>query len=272
MIKLIALDLDGTVLDSRKDISEETRTAVRAARAAGVKVVVATGRIAGEAAIFARELGTDRDMIVAGGAAIADAETGKNRISKQIDPETCAAVLDRLQAEPVLLMAYADEKLYSRPEDVAEWIAGSGRTEGAAGRHIVMEDVAAAVRAERPCVNKVFVGGSPEEIGRLADTLQGTAGVHITRSGVDNIEIMPEGAHKGWALRRLAEELGIDIAETLAIGDSANDLEMLRAAGTAVAMANGDAPVLALADYVTDDNDHEGVAKAIYHYIGGKTQ
>lgn len=267
MIKLIAVDMDGTALNSRKEITEATRKAVRHAQAAGARVVVATGRIAGEAAIFAREMGADAEMIVAGGAALADAQTGKNVLSYSLAPDLCADILTVVQQHPTHAMLYAEEKLLSRPGLMDEWVKGGGRAEGAASRHIYVDDPAAAVRAERLSINKIFISAVPAVLEALAARLSVFSGIHVTRSGADNIEIMPEGVDKGVALCALAARLGLDIQETLAIGDSDNDRAMLFAAGTAVLMANGAPSLRPLADYIAPDNDHDGVADAIYRYL-----
>lgn len=264
MIKLIALDVDGTLLDSGKNITQGTRAAIRQAREAGIKVVLATGRIASEAAIFAQEAGADAEMIVAGGAAIADARTGKNVYSESMPPDVCADVLTCVQQAGMRAMLYVEELLYSRPCFVQDWVRDGGRAEGAEARHVTVDNPAAEVREKGLRVNKIFVGGEPAALRALAQTLRRFSGVHVTSSGADNIEIMPQGANKGAMLRRLANDLGIDIGQTMAIGDSDNDRDMLAAAGTAVLMANGDAALRPLADHVTADNDHDGVAHAIY--------
>ena len=92
-------------------------------------------------------------------------------------------------------------------------------------------------------------------------------GIHITRSAENNFEIMPEGVNKGLALQELTQVMGITMDEVMAIGDSDNDSDMLRIAGMPVVMGNGDEAVKKLAKYVTDTNDNDGVAKAIYKFI-----
>ena len=93
------------------------------------------------------------------------------------------------------------------------------------------------------------------------------AGGYITRSAENNFEIMPEGVNKGLALQELTQVMGITMDEVMAIGDSDNDSDMLRIAGMPVVMGNGDEAVKKLAKYVTDTNDNDGVAKAIYKFI-----
>lgn len=265
-IRLVALDMDGTALTSDKQIAQSTRAAVCAARERGVKVVLATGRIVGEAAIFAKEIGADDEMIVAGGAAIGNAETQCNVESYAMSTETGAHALDIVSTLKAYAMTYVDDKLYSTPEIVAAWIAGGGRAEGSAARHVTAPDVARVLRQQNLEPTKIFVTAAEDVLKELTKRLQVVPDIYITYSGDDNIEIMRKGINKGVALRALATRLDIPMEQTMAIGDSGNDSEMLTAAGVAVAMKNGSMQIRAIADYVTDDNDHDGVAKALIHY------
>ena len=112
MYKLIALDLDGTVLNSNVEVLPSTVEAVAFARRQGIKVVIATGRIVGEAAQFAREIGASSAMITSGGAAISDPFNKKDVMEWTIPVETSAQIMEHLQGRPISAMIYVGEHLY----------------------------------------------------------------------------------------------------------------------------------------------------------------
>lgn len=116
-------------------------------------------------------------------------------------------------------------------------------------------------------VSKVFARGDVQVLAEALAEINQLPGIHITRSAENNFEIMPEGINKGLALQELTQVMGITMDEVMAIGDSDNDSDMLRIAGMPVVMGNGDEAVKKLAKYVTDTNDNDGVAKAIYKFI-----
>ena len=221
MYRLIALDLDGTVLTSSIDILPSTVEAVAYARSKGVKVIVCTGRIVGEAAVFSKEIGASSLLISAGGAAISDVRNARNVKEWAMPWDIGAKVVEAVQNRPVTVMIYVGDRLYLNPYS-DEILCNTKRTEGFWASKVVLPDVAAT---------------------------------------------MPEGVNKGLALQELTQVMGITMDEVMAIGDSDNDSDMLRIAGMPVVMGNGDEAVKKLAKYVTDTNDNDGVAEAIYKFI-----
>lgn len=266
MYRLIALDLDGTVLTSRVDILPSTVEAVAYARSKGVKVIVCTGRIVGEAAVFSKELGASSLLISAGGAAISDVRNSRNVKEWAMPWDIGAQVAQAVQNRPVTLMIYVGDRLYLNPYS-DEILSGSRRTEGFWASKVVLPDIAATIREHKFPVSKVFARGDTAVLAEALGEINQLPGIHITRSAENNFEVMPKGVNKGVALRELAHVMGISMSEVMAIGDSDNDSDMLQIAGMPVAMQNGDDAVKHLAKFVTDTNDNDGVAKAIYRFI-----
>lgn len=267
MIKLIALDMDGTALTSRNEITKGTCEAVKAAREQGVKVILSTGRIVGEAAEFAREMGADREMISSGGAAISDAQTVKNLVHWRIPLESSAEAVRCVQSLPLTIMIYVGEKLYINGYSDGI-LSARKRNEGFQQNKVVLEDIAGTILKEQLVVNKIFARSQDAAVLQEAcERVRGLPGIRLTSSASDNIELMPVDADKGAALRRLCADLQIPLENVMAIGDSDNDRDMLLTAGLSVVMANGDEKTRALADYITDSNDDEGVRNAIYRFI-----
>ena len=271
--RLVALDLDGTLLNSQKDITPATCEVLTWAKAHGIHVVLSTGRIVGEAAEFARQITCDDLMVTAGGAAIATASDEHILESWAMPCEIGAQAVAAVQNLPVRVMIYVGDKIYINPFSDRDFVVNY-RVEGFHANKIVLDDIAGAIRARGLDVTKVYAIGEREDLDKALEIIRPLPGITITSSGTDNFEVMPAGVDKGAALIRLGELLGVAPSEMIAIGDSDNDAAMLRAVGMPVAMGNADPALKRLAKYVTADCDHDGVAQAIYHLFseqgGGK--
>lgn len=262
--RLLALDLDGTLLNSKKEITPETRKALAWVKERGIYVVLSTGRIVGEAAEFAREIVCDDHMVTAGGAAIATASDERILESWAMPCEVGAQAVAAVQDLPVRVMIYVGDKIFINPFSDQDFVVNY-RVEGFHANKVVLEDIAGAIRQRNLDVTKVYAIGAQEDLEKALQTIRLLPHVTITNSGADNFEVMPEGVDKGMALVRLGQMLGVAPEEMVAIGDSDNDAAMLRAVGMPVAMGNADPALKALAQYVTADCDHDGVAQAVYH-------
>ena len=262
--RLLALDLDGTLLNSRKEITAATREAVWWAAEQGVYVVLATGRIVGEAAEFARELCCDDHMVTAGGVAIATAFDEKILESWAMPCAVGAQVVAAVQNLPVRVMIYVGDKIFINPFSDRDFVQNY-RVEGFHANKVVLDDIAGAICAQGLDVTKVYAIGARADLEQALETIRPLPGITITSSGSDNFEVMPAGVDKGMALLRLGKLLGVAPDEMAAIGDSDNDAAMLRAVGMPVAMGNAAPELKQLARYITADCDHDGAAQAIYH-------
>lgn len=265
---LIALDLDGTALAPGGTVTPGVREAIAWARARGVRVVVATGRICGEAAEFARLLGADDLMVTAGGAALADARQCRCTYRETIGWEDAVRAAAAVERIGLIAMIYMGERLLVTPYDEAAF--GRYKTnEGYLESKQVVPSVAEFIARERLPIDKIFCRShQPEMLAFARRQLTGTGGIRVMRSAEDNIEILSAAADKGRALGVLAGQLGTSLDRCIAIGDSENDLEMLRAVGMPVAMANAAPEVHALARFTTRSNAEDGVAHAIYTLLG----
>lgn len=148
MYRLIALDLDGTVLTSSIDILPSTVEAVAYARSKGVKVIVCTGRIVGEAAVFSKEIGASSLLISAGGAAISDVRNARNVKEWAMPWDIGAKVVEAVQNRPVTVMIYVGDRLYLNPYS-DEILCNTKRTEGFWASKVVLPDVAATIREHK---------------------------------------------------------------------------------------------------------------------------
>lgn len=267
MYRLIALDIDGTLIGPEGRVSAENRAAIREARQAGATVVLATGRSWQEAAEIAAEAGCDTPIVCLGGAGLAD--LGEKRLLEHWPiPEECARnLLERLQREDLGVLAFGGDRLVIN--DSCEELFRGYPCPAFHRERILAKDVAEYVRAHHLEVDKIFALGHPERFPVLRRAAEAGGAVYVTSSAPDNLEILRRGVDKGSALAALAGRLGVRMEEVLCIGDSDNDRGMLAVAGMPVVMGNAAPEIRALGRYITDTNRNDGVAKAIRHFLRG---
>lgn len=270
-IKLIALDLDGTTLNSAKRISDSTCDALEAAAAQGVHIVVATGRPydALPSAIF--DIDAIRYVITSNGAAITDLKTGENFYENCLSPQTVEAAVDMLDHTDYILEVFVSGKAYIEQE-YYEHVKKTGKS--FRDPHYIIttrnpvENLRAFTLEHREHIENINVNF--EDLSRkpaLHDMLMTLPDATITSSLINNMEIGGATTSKAQALHKLGELLGISRDEMMAAGDSPNDMAMLKEAGLAVVMGNGEQEVKEIADYITADNDHDGVGEAIRKFV-----
>ena len=264
MVKLIALDLDGTLLDAAGGITQASRDAIARARRAGVRVVLNTGRAGPEAAWFARTAGCDGLLSCVGGAALVNGETGKTLRRWDVPEPTGDRVLELCLGRGIELMIFLGEAILLDPFSRDSLRRGYPypifhRTA------VTVQDPLAYKREHRLPLTKLHGDGRPGAYP-LAE-LAALPGVELTCSNDHDFELLPAGVDKGRALARIARMYGIPLAECAAVGDSDNDLPMLRAVGTPIAMGNASPRVKEQAGWITASNAEEGVARAILHCL-----
>ena len=262
-IKLLATDLDGTLLRGGKPVSAGNIAAAQAAAKAGTIVTIATGRMYRAALPVAEALGLDVPIITYNGALI-KSTSGKVYYEQYLDEEICRRITDFAAARGWYLQTYSGDGLYY--SDYGEFSRRYEHSQKVIGEDIGYEGMRNKVSkmykmliiTPDPAVTKDWMAQLTAEFGDS---------VTLTQSSADFIEIISPGVSKASALVKLAEFLDIDISETMAIGDANNDLPMLKAAGVSVAMGNATDDVKAIADAVTGNCDDDGWAQAIYKYV-----
>ena len=271
--KLIALDLDGTLLLPDKTMSARNRAALDAAAAKGIVIVPATGRLFMALPDFLRALPYVRYAIAVNGAQVYDGAEDRVLSRAEMPAADAIALYDEMRRLGLGYDVYMDDRAYMdrRFYDSFEYFFPDDP-------HIVkmvravrtpIDDVYEMVRSEGRSVQKVqcFFPDASQRGALLQHFREKFPHVAVSTSLPHNLEINSAQANKGDALLALCAQLGIDPSESVAFGDGDNDLAMIRAAGTGVAMANGDAAVLAAADAVTASNLEDGVAQYIERFI-----
>ncbi|MDC7770616.1 Cof-type HAD-IIB family hydrolase [Priestia megaterium] len=238
--KLIALDMDGTLLNNQQEISTENRQAIAKAQEQGVHVVLSTGRSLLTCREYAQSLQLSSYLITVNGSEIWD-ESGELVERKLIDASSIEKMWNLTQEHKLNFWAVTTDKVWRDefPEDIAsqEWLKFGYDIPDDALREEVLKQIA------------------------------GISDFEISNSSLTNLEINALGINKAKGIMTVCERLDISMDEVIAMGDSLNDMAMIEAAGCGIAMGNAQEAVKEAADWVTDTNVNNGVAKAISHWV-----
>ncbi|MBR5260850.1 MAG: HAD family phosphatase [Oscillospiraceae bacterium] len=267
-IKIIALDLDGTLLDSSKNLSPANLAALERAAKAGIEIVPTTGRFFGGMPQAIRNLPFVNYAITINGAQAQNLRTGEVIYKAEIPLAECLDIMTFLDSLPVIYDCYMDNAGWMTA-DFKKQIDGMVR-DGHYRKmlHELRTDVPelkAFLRERGTDVQKTqFFMADMALREKLLNELEGMfPDICVSSSTEQNIEINASRANKGEALTALAHHLGYTDENTMSFGDGLNDLSMIKSAGLGVAMENACSEVKNAADYITDTNDNDGVKKAI---------
>ncbi|MGI6038072.1 MAG: Cof-type HAD-IIB family hydrolase [Limnochordia bacterium] len=254
MIRLVAIDMDDTLLTDELTIDPRCAAAIAKAREKGVLVTIATGRMYRSALPYAQQLQIDVPLVCYNGAMIRQV-SGKLLHHDPVPEDTVAQLIPFCAERNLTLQLYVEEELVV--EEINPHVE----------YYISVANVPAkAVGTLKPAPStKALIVGNEVDLDTWEPKIQELFGhqLEATRSKPRYIEMTKKGVSKAVALRFLAEHYGIDRREIMAIGDSFNDLEMIKYAGIGVAMANAPQEVKEVADYVTRSNGEAGVAYAL---------
>ena len=275
-IKLVALDLDGTLFDNSSRISKRNLTAIRSITDKGIHVVISTGRPF-EGIPFDQIKGTGINYaITANGSGIYEISTGKCLYENAMDEELVTPILNFLLTRDIHMDAFIGGKGYTPVQCVET--AQKLTVPSSIKNYIIttrtrLANILQFIHENQLKVQKMTLNFYPAADGTLIDRetvrkfLVSNPSITTVCGGYNNLEFTRADANKGVGLRKLAEILGVNPDATMAIGDTENDLAIIEAAGIGVAMGNATDAVKARADYVTTTNTKDGVAAAIEHFI-----
>ena len=267
-IKIIAFDLDYTLLDTEKRVSPANYAALEKAAAMGIETVPCTGRFFDAMPEAVKSLPFMRYAITINGAMIVDARTRESLYCAEISTRDALGFFSFLDGLPVLYDCYIGGKgymtkaMYDRTPEV---IADKHALELVLATRTTVPDLKAFIKEGglKPQKLQMFTADRELRARLLEELPQRFPSFAVTSSLPHNIEINDRETDKGKALLRLASMLGCRPEQTMAFGDELNDFSMIEAAGTGIAMGNAHPELKKIADYVTDDCDHDGVGKAI---------
>ncbi len=263
-IHLVAIDVDGTLLNSANEISDTTASVLRQARREdGVHIVLATARPPRSVMPFYKLLDLDAPMINYNGALVFDPPSNRVLLHVPVGPKLARQVVDsaREKFPGVLVSAEVLDRWYTDRLDHA-YVTQTGR--------VFRPDLVAPIDEwlNEP-ITKLLLLGPPAEMDALGVSLarEFRHKVIVMQTEGELLQIMHPTVSKAQALKTVAGELGVSRHQVMAIGDNANDVDMLRWAGLGVAMANAAPAALEAADAITEHQDADGVAKAIHMMI-----
>jgi hypothetical protein len=251
-VRLAAIDLDGTLLRSDGTISQRSRDAIRAVRAAGIVVVIVTARGPASVTDLAKDAGIGGSAICSNGGLIVDLATGAILRERLLETETAVRLVHALRERLPGIVFAVEHEAFAHEPGFAAW-----GWEPPAGTR-----VANALELLEDPTTKLILCHADHEVEVVAAVARDVVGDALTvvQSGGEAVEVTAVGVNKAAGLAEVAAEHGIDQADVIAFGDYPNDVPMLAWAGRGVAVANAHAEVLAVADEVTASNDDDGVA------------
>ena len=280
MIRLVAIDMDGTILSPDHSISTKNKEAILEAQENGIEVVIATGRSYPEAYEPIHGAGLNPSFICINGAEVRD-KHGKLISETHIMEEDISKVTAILDAEEIDYQLFIDEQVYTR--DIEAPVDTFIQLAKAANQVPNVDEIRSEImdRVERGIICKVDsfdelisqrgstiykVFGTSyhrENLDRAREALQLLPGLAVSSSGAGNLEITSVNAQKGIAVEQYAKSKGITMDQVMAIGDNFNDLSMMERAGRSVAMGNAPEEIKAACTHVTASNGNDGVGLAI---------
>jgi Cof subfamily protein (haloacid dehalogenase superfamily) len=259
MIKLVALDMDGTLLDVSLQIPPATHAAIAAARARGVRFVIVTGRMFQSAAPYAKELGLEGLPLVSyNGALVSQFPSGETIYHEPLPLADCLQLAHFCEARGYHLQAYVDDRLYVP--------ALGGRTpEYLAVAQVEAHPVGPLSEWLHAASTKMLILADEVRMPQIQAEVQAFLGAaaHVAPSHPTFLEIVSSKVSKGVALAQVAAALGVEQHEVMAVGDGMNDLAMLTWAVTSFAISHAPEALKAAATHVTRQGAGHGVAEAL---------
>ncbi|MDR1496464.1 MAG: HAD family hydrolase [Clostridiales Family XIII bacterium] len=271
-IRLVATDLDATLLDHNHKIPEDNRVALERCAAKGVEVVVATGRALSTVPREARSLSGVRYLVCANGANIYDNATEELLYAKYLSREAVESVWDLIENAAIMKeifwkgepytsrSAYDDLERFGVPDWFRDYVLST---------RIPVDDLDAFTREHIEQIENINFNYANYHIRDfIVNRLRVDDGrlYTLTASLPFNIEIGGMGVDKAGAIARIAEWLGVPREQCLCFGDNSNDVSMIKWAGIGVAVSDGVPDAIAAADYVTEPSEESGVARALEHF------
>ena len=264
MIKLVAIDMDGTLLNSKKELLEETKQYFKNFHNKNTEtlLVLCTGRPETGIRPYLKDLGyleENHYIICQNGANIYESQTGKRVMDEFVDSAAIQKWIELGKKHGISAMGAGVDYYYSFDEDPTEWMEFDVKLVSGKLKRIPTKE------SLNTDFYKILLMGDEEQLNEFETFIpqEWRDEFYVVRSQKYLVEVLTKGVNKAFGLEKLAQKLNIQPSEIAAIGDAANDVEMLEYAGLAIAMGNASEEVKSISDIVTDTNENNGVIKAI---------
>lgn len=268
-IKLIGIDIDGTLLNSRKELTQATIDALQAAADHGIQVVISTGRLLSEYVDLVAQLPMMRYNVTCTGTQVLDLQTGEDIFRCAMTADELRYLCGKLRGLDCFLQIFSDVdgKIHNdvRHMAQAERFCGEGLARMVRNHHVAEPDIYEYIEGYTGVTNKIHIFFADPAVKAEAIRRMEGEPYAVMGSAPNDLELMPLGIDKAVGLRKLADHLGLDRSEIMTFGDGGNDVAMLAYAGVGLAMKNASQDAKEAADYVLPwTNDEDGVAKAVW--------
>ncbi|MDN6029578.1 MAG: sugar-phosphatase [Lactococcus plantarum] len=265
-IKLIAIDIDGTLLNNNREITPEVFEAIQKAKAAGVKIVIATGRplLGVKPILSALKLLDAGDYVITyNGALVQATDTGEAFIDEPLTYDDYLDIEMESRRLDTPLHSITMSTIYTHNRNISKYSVNEAYITGLPLKYRTAEEM-----AKHELVKMMYID-EPEKLDKTIQQLPKRFWdrYNIVKSTPFYLETLNKNASKGLAVQHLAKKLGITHEETMAIGDEENDRSMLEAVGNPVVMENGNPELKKIAKYITKSNEASGVAHAINEWV-----
>lgn len=265
-IKIISIDIDGTLLNDQHEVTSDVKVAIQTAMKQGIKIVITTGRPLSGVQPLLDELeinGNQQYVVTHNGGLMQTADGHEILFASALTLTEWSEINQFMQREKIYLQAEDQDQAHTTAKLVDPWASYENYLVNLP-LHVYEHDT------DLRDVNliKAIANADAKELDRVQAIIPETIKSQVTviRSTANNLEFVNKKTSKGNALLALAQHLDVKIEQTMAIGDQANDATMIKAAGLGVAMGNAIPDIKQLANVITEDNNHSGVAKAIKAY------
>ncbi len=271
MYKLAVFDMDGTVLNSKHEISKENKAAFTFLHNLGVKIVIATGRPQELLKKYTNELQFDEYTITCNGSVISHPIKNHYLREHVIDKETVIGIIDMCEANNYDYLVYTREAVVSKDNERLRMFKKIGAHYKEEDKAVLIETEDADYIKNNFAPNKILIMvDDPKRYLEMQEKLKVFSKIESAQSWAGALDISPLGDNKGSAVKELCEYYQLTSNDVIAFGDQLNDVPMFEFAAFGVAMGNAINEVKVKADYITDTNDNNGVAKAIYKFFKEK--
>ena len=288
MYKLIAIDLDGTLFNSYGEVSDENKKAIKYALNKGIEIVLASGREPQSIKQTSLNLGIENYLIAGNGASVYSIKEDKNIYESYISKKKALEVIEKCKKNSMFINVYTNRGIITEKLEYNVKVFNSENNYKTAEKRTnieIVKDIYSYIEEHDLDILKIIMCDNSKIIfGNIIQKLKNIDGIdvldveHMSKKNIKigteevNIEyyyteITSENTNKWEAIEFLIKKLNIDKEKIICIGDNINDKKMVENAGIGISMKNSALASMKIGDFITDDNDLSGVAKAIYHYI-----
>ncbi|MFM2485295.1 pyridoxal phosphatase [Celerinatantimonas yamalensis] len=267
--RLVAFDLDGTLLNSQRLIPAESIQAIQALRAQGVRVVLVTGRHHVAVRAYHHQLQLDTPVVCCNGTYLYDFQEDRVIHGAPLSREQAEQVLEQMADDSINMLMYTTTAMnYQKLDDHLKGLQEWAQTVAPELRPVLNQsDLYSLIEQGETIWKFVACGDDTDYIQQQVQQLQQRLGLSCEWSWFNRVDISAPGNTKGNCLQQLLQDWHIDPCDVIAFGDNGNDVSLLNAAGVGVAMGNAVESLKEVADYISADNDHQGIVQGLKHYF-----